>query len=297
MIKIENLTKSFGNSKVLDGLNMNVNKGSIYGLIGVNGAGKTTLIKHIVGFLKADSGSVTIEEAQVFDNTAIKEKLGFIPDELFFGYGYSLKEMAGLHSKIYRSWSYEIYSSMLEAFNLKENQKLFRFSKGMKKQAAFILALSSCPDYLLLDEPFDGLDPLVRKTIRHFLIEAVAERNMTILVSSHNLRELEGICDSIGILSDGKLIIERDLENLKSDIHKVQLAFAKGESHSYAGLDVLHKQTQGNVDLLIIKAEKKNLESKISAMNPVVFDILPLSLEEIFIYELGGKHHDIQKII
>jgi ABC-2 type transport system ATP-binding protein len=186
---------------------------------------------------------------------------------------------------------------MVKQFQLDEKRKLSKFSKGMQKQAAFVLTMSSMPDYLILDEPIDGLDPIIRKLVWKYIVEDVAEREMTVLVSSHNLREMEGICDSIGILSEGKMMIERDLDELKTDIHKIQVAFREPKEDAYAGLNVLHKESRGTVDLLIIRNRRELVDKVISQGNPVVFDMLPLSLEEIFIYELGGGDSEIKGII
>ncbi len=297
MIKVQNVDKTFDGFQALHNLDLNVKKGSIYGLVGTNGAGKTTLIKHVTGILKQDEGSIFIEDSPVYENLEIKQRMGYIPDDLYFFASYNLKESAGFYKSIYPRWSSERYAQMVKQFELDEKRKLSRFSKGMQKQAAFILTMSSMPDYLILDEPIDGLDPIIRKLVWKYVVEDVAEREMTVLVSSHNLREMEGICDSIGILNKGKMMIERDLDELKSDIHKIQVAFRDPKEDPYAGLNVLHRESRGTVDLLIIRNRKELVEKIISVSNPVVFDLLPLSLEEIFIYELGGGDSEIEGII
>lgn len=297
MIKVNNLDKSFDGFKALSDLNLNVKKGSIYGLVGTNGAGKTTLIKHVTGILRPDRGEILIEDLPVYENIPIKERMGFIPDDLYFFSTYNLKESAKFYRAIYPSWNQNRYDHMVKQFELNEKRKLSKFSKGMQKQAAFILTMSSMPDYLILDEPIDGLDPIIRKLVWKYIVEDVAEREMTVLVSSHNLRELEGICDSIGILSKGKMMIERDLDELKSDIHKIQVAFKTAVEDPYKDLNVLHKESRGTVDLLIIRNRKEVVEATINESHPVIFDMLPLSLEEIFIYELGGGDNEIESII
>lgn len=297
MITVINLDKSFDGFKALTNLNLNVKKGSIYGLVGTNGAGKTTLIKLLTGVLKPDQGEILIEGMKVYENISMKERMGYIPDDLYFFSTYNLKESARFYRSIYPNWNQERYEYMVQQFELNPSRKLSKFSKGMQKQAAFILIMSSMPDYLILDEPIDGLDPIVRKLVWKYIVEDVAEREMTVLVSSHNLRELEGICDSIGILSKGKMMIERDLDELKSDIHKIQVAFKEPSEDPYAGLNVLHKESRGTVDLLIIRNRKDVVESIINEQHPVIFDILPLTLEEIFIYELGGGDNEIESII
>lgn len=297
MIQVDGLYKSFDDFMALSGLNVHVDKGSIYGLIGVNGSGKTTLIKHLTGVLRPDQGSITMEGEEVYDNIKIKEKLGYIPDDLYFFNAYNMKEMSRFYGKIYPSWNQERYETMRREFDLSPTRKISKFSKGMQKQAAFILTMSAMPDYLILDEPIDGLDPIVRKIVWNYVVTDVAERQMTVLVSSHNLREMEGICDSIGILSEGRMIIERDLDVLKSDIHKVQVAFSEEYRGNYEGLNILHKEKRGSVELLIIHNAKSVVEEVIGNQNPAVFDVLPLSLEEIFIYEMGGKNSEIQSIL
>jgi ABC-2 type transport system ATP-binding protein len=299
MIRVTNVSKSFDSFMALSGLNLTVRKGSIYGLVGTNGSGKTTIIKHITGILRQDEGKITIDEQDVFDNTALKKRTGFIPDDLYFFATYNLNEMSRLYKGLYPNWNNERFKSMISLFALDDKRKLSKFSKGMQKQAAFILTMSAMPEYLILDEPIDGLDPIIRKLVWKYIIEDVADREMSVLVSSHNLKELEGICDSIGILSKGVMMVERDLDELKSDIHKVQIAFNESErpENPYAGLNVLHSEKRGSVDLLIIRNRKDVVESTVAVNHPVVFDMLPLSLEEIFIYELGGENNEISSII
>lgn len=297
MIKISELDKSFDGVPALIDLNLHIRKGSIYGLIGENGSGKTTLIKHLTGVLKPDSGNITINGEPIENNIKIKEHMGYIPDDLYFFSTYNLKESAKFYTSLYPNWNQERYQKMLSQFKLDEKRKLSKFSKGMQKQAAFLLTMSTMPDYLILDEPIDGLDPIIRKLVWKYIVEDVSERSMTVLISSHNLREMEGICDSIGILSKGRMKLERDLDELKTDIHKIQVAFKKPLEHPYQGLNVLYKESRGSVDLLIIQNRRDVVETIINEHNPVLFDLLPLSLEEIFIYELGGKDHEIQSIL
>ena len=217
MIEVEGLFKSFEDFEALSGLHLTVNKGSIYGLIGVNGSGKTTLIKHLAGIYMPNSGSIKMDGEDVFDNIAIKERLGIIPDDLYFYPGYSLKNEAKFYSKLYPNWNEDRYKELVSVFELPENKKLSKFSKGMQKQAAFILTMSTMPDYLILDEPVDGLDPIVRRRVWKYIVADVAERQMTVLVSSHNLRELEGLVDTVGIMYKGAVKFEHtDLDELES---------------------------------------------------------------------------------
>jgi len=297
MIRITGVDKSFDEFKALTDLDLNVKKGSIYGLVGVNGAGKTTIIKHLTGILKPDYGQILIDDEPVYENIKLKEKMGFIPDDLYFFSTYNLKEMSRFYKAIYPGWDQLRFDFMIKQFSLDPVRRLSKFSKGMQKQAAFILTMSSKPEYLILDEPIDGLDPIIRKLVWKYIVEDVAEREMTVLVSSHNLRELEGICDSIGIISKGAMLLERDLDELKADVHKIQIAYKVHPDNPYAGLNVLHKETRGTVDLLIVRNRKEVVEEIINESKPAIFDILPLSLEEIFIYELGGENNEITEII
>lgn len=216
MISAENITKSFDGFTALNNLSVHIEKGSIYGLVGVNGAGKTTLIKHITGIYKADTGVIEIDGQNVWDNVSVKERIGYIPDELYFFQNYTLAQAHSFYKNLYKKWNEDLYKKMIGDFGLKENGRIAKFSKGMQKQAAFALTLATMPDYLILDEPVDGLDPIMRKKVWSYVLSEVADREMTVLISSHNLRELEGICDSIGILSQGQLRFEGKLDDLKN---------------------------------------------------------------------------------
>lgn len=298
MIEVKNLYKSYNGYHVLSNLNLTVKKGSIYGLVGANGAGKTTLIKHITGVFKQDEGEVLINESSVFENEQVKASLGYIADDLFFFSMYSLKSTAKFYRKIYPNWNEDRYKSMLQIFKLDENRRISKFSKGMQKQAAFILTISCMPEVLILDEPIDGLDPLVRKKVWKIIVEDVAEREMCVLVSSHNLKELEGICDSIGILSKGRMVIERELDDLKSDISKIQAAYSEEvPKELQEQLNILHYEKRGSIHLFIVKGKRESIIQTMKNTNPLIMDVLPLTLEEIFIYELGGDGHEIEGII
>lgn len=297
MIFVENVTKRFDNFIALDHLNLHVKKGSIYGLVGTNGAGKTTIIKHITGILTADEGNIFIGGEKVYDNNNVKAKLGYIPDDLSYYASFTLKQLSRFFSAIYPDWNDERYKALISQFNLSEKRKLSRFSKGMQKQAVFSLVMATHPDTLILDEPIDGLDPIVRKIVWKTIVDDVAEREMTCLISSHNLRELENICDSIGILSHGKMFLERDLDELRSDIHKIQIAFSEKHENPFEDLNILHREQRGTIELLIIRDKSEKVEAVLNKSNPIIFDMLPLTLEEIFIYELGGDNCEVGNIL
>jgi ABC-2 type transport system ATP-binding protein len=298
MIKITALEKSYDDFHVLRNLSLHVDKSSIYGLVGVNGAGKTTVIKHLTGILKQDSGTVTIDGENVYDNESIKKRVGYIPDELYFLKHYTIKTYEKFYKALYKQWNHERFKELTTLFGLDINRKLSKFSKGMQKQAAFAFIMSAMPDVMILDEPIDGLDPMVRNVVLKKIVEDVSEREMTVLLSSHNLKEMEGICDSIGIMRQGEVVIERNLNELKSDIHKIQTAFpeqvAKGvEKYESAGLAILHYETRGSLETCVIRGNQELVESTIKAWSPLVFDLLPLTLQEIFVYEMEGEYNEI----
>jgi len=287
MVQIKNLTKHFDTHTALQGLNLNIKKGSIYGLVGINGSGKTTAIKHLAGIYRQDAGTVTIDGQPVYDNALLKAKVGFIPDELFFFAGYNLSMTRRFYKNMYKTWDDAHYTNLITQLQLDEKRRLNRFSKGMQKQAAFALTLATQPEVLLLDEPIDGLDPIVRKAVFQQLIQDVADRGMTVLISSHNLKEMDDICDAVGIIKEGKMVVERDLDDLKSDVHKVQVAFSQETEplQTCEGFTILHKESRGTVELLVIRGTDDMISAKIKEKSPLVYDHLPLTLEEIFIYE------------
>ena len=232
MIKLQNVTKRFGDYKALDDFSITVPKGSVYGLMGLNGAGKTTIIKHLAGYLVQDEGLVTIDDEEVLNNDTIKKRIALIPDDLFFFRGYSLKEMGKYHKHIYPNWKEERFQAMISDFGLNQKASLAKFSKGMKKQAAFCLAMAAMPDYLILDEPVDGLDPIVRHKLWHYIMEDVADREMTVLLSSHNAKEMEDVCNYIGIIAGGKMVFEGDLlELMPASIEEIFIEKLGGGSY------------------------------------------------------------------
>ncbi len=292
MLEIKNLTKTFGNFKALDDLNMTVPTGAVYGLVGPNGAGKSTVIRHITGVYRPEEGSVTLDGEKIYENTAAKARMASITDDLFFFNGATVEDMRKYYSGIYPKFDNELFKKVGEAFELPAKTPVRRFSKGMQKQAAFWLTISCRPDIMILDEPVDGLDPVMRRQVWSLMMSDVAQQGTTILVSSHNLRELEDICDHVGIMNRGRMLLERSLADMQGNTVKIQLVGQVPES-----LEVLHRTDSGRLTTLIVRASTKQALDVLSAANLVYFDVLPLSLEEIFIYELGGVDYEIKEII
>ncbi len=292
MLEIKNLTKTFGNFKALDSLNMTVPRGAVYGLVGPNGAGKSTAIRHITGVYRPDEGSVTLEGIPVYENTRVKSRMAAITDDLFFFNGANIEDMRKYYAGIYPKFDNELFKKVGEAFELPAKTPVRRFSKGMQKQAAFWLTISCRPDIMILDEPVDGLDPVMRRQVWSLMMSDVAQQGTTILVSSHNLRELEDICDHVGIMNRGQMLLERSLADMQGNTVKIQLVGQIPDS-----LEVLHRTDSGRLTTLIVRATTKKAIDVLSAANLVYYDVLPLSLEEIFIYELGGVDYEIKDII
>ena len=298
MIQVKNLSKSFDGFKALDGLNINVEKGSVYGLVGPNGAGKTTVIKHIDGVYKQDGGEVLINGEAVYENTEIKQKMAVISDDLFFYPTYTIADTAKFYAGIYKNWNRARFESLKKIFKIDTKRRARRLSKGMQKQVAFWLALCTMPEVMILDEPVDGLDPVMRRNVWKLMLQDVAERGTTVLVSSHNLRELEDVCDHVGIMHKGKLVLEKSLDDVKGNVHKVQVAFEDGLPNILKdSLDILHTEQFGSVSLLIVRGNAEDIIKNIKYAKPLICDVLPLTLEEVFIYELGGMGYEFENII
>ena len=296
MIEVRDLYKSFDGFQALKGLNINVPKGAVYGLVGPNGAGKSTVIRHLAGIYRQDSGEVLIEGQPVFENVELKERIAYIPDDIFYYSQANIRDMMHFYRSIYKNFSMECFEKLGQVFSIDPKTPMRKLSKGMQKQVGFWLSLSCCPDYIILDEPVDGLDPVMRRQVWSLLLADVAERGVTVLVSSHNLRELEDVCDHVGIMDHGKLLLERSLSQLQDNIVKVQLALPEGKELP-ADLELVHESRTGRLRQLIIRGKEEELSAKLMAADPLFMDLLPLSLEEIFIYELGGAEHEIKDII
>lgn len=299
MIKVNNLVKTFDGFRALDGLTMTVEPGSIYGLVGPNGAGKSTVLRHIAGVYRPDSGTVLVDGQPVYENPAVKQGIAVIPDELYYFNSASTRDMMKFYRGIYPQFDDKRYHALREAFpEVDDRTPIRRLSKGMQKQSAFWLALCCAPKLLVLDEPVDGLDPVMRRQVWSLLMGDVAQRGTTVLISSHNLRELEDVCDHVGILSHGKVLLERSLTDLQDNIVKLQIAFAQAEPPAFPkDLHILHTAQVGRVFTLILRGSPGDIKARMAPLNPILMEALPLSLEEIFIYELGGEDYAVRDIV
>jgi len=299
MIKINNVVKTFDGFRALDGLTMQVEQGSIYGLVGPNGAGKSTILRHITGVYRPDSGDILVDGQPVYENPAVKKRIFSIPDELYYFTSATTRDMMKFYRGIYPNFSMERYEALKDAFAaVDEKHPIRRLSKGMQKQSAFWLALCCQPDLLVLDEPVDGLDPVMRRQVWSLLMGDVAQRGTTVLVSSHNLRELEDVCDHVGILSKGKVLLQRSLTDLQDNVVKMQVVFDAPELPELPGeLELLYASRVGRVHTLIIRGNAAQVKSQLATCHPILMDALPLTLEEIFIYELGGEDYEVRDIV
>jgi ABC-2 type transport system ATP-binding protein len=298
MIQVNNVTKKFGDFAALDGLNMHVERGAIYGLVGPNGAGKSTIIRHLCGVYKQDAGEITIDGKPVYENTELKKIFTVIPDDIFYFTQANTMDMMKFYKDMYPKFDEVLFKKIMNCFPAINPKKMVRtLSKGMQKQVAFMLSIAARPELMILDEPVDGLDPVMRRQIWSLIMSDVSENGLTVLVSSHNLRELEDVCDHVGIMNNGKILIERSLDELQTSITKIQIAFDGDMPALPPEIEVLKKITNGRVHTLIVKGEPRAAERAIGALNPLLMDVLPLTLEEIFIYELGGENYAVKDII
>ena len=298
MIEVKNVVKTFDGFRALDGLTMTVPRGAVYGLVGPNGAGKSTIIRHLAGIYRQDSGDVLVDGQPVYENPAVKSRMAVIGDDWYYFPQAGIREMAKFYAGIYPQFSWERYEKLKEVFPLDEKLMLRRMSKGMQKQAAFWLTVCCMPEYLILDEPVDGLDPVMRRQVWSLLLGDVAERGTTVLVSSHNLRELEDVCDHVGILNRGKVLLERSLSDLQDNTVKLQVAYQGiTEPVLPAELNILHRSHVGRVYTYIIRGSSQDILRRMQITEPVLLESIPLTLEEIFIYELGGVDYAAKDIL
>ena len=292
MLEMNNVTKTFGSFKALDGLNLHVPKGAVYGLVGPNGAGKSTAIRCMLGVYRPDQGTVRVEGLPVFENPGVKQRIGSIPDEVLYFPSATLEEMRRFYRGIYPKFDEALFDRLREVFQLPGKTPIRRLSKGQQKQAAFHLTVCTHPELLILDEPVDGLDPVMRRQVMGLILSDVAEHGTTVLISSHNLRELEDVCDHVGILNKGKMLMEKSLADMQGNTCKLQLVGQLPE-----GLEVLHESSSGRLKTLIVRGQAWEVSARVAAAKPAYFDVLPLSLEEIFIYELGGDDYAVKELV
>ena len=297
MIEVRDAVKKFDGFAALDGANLLVPQGSVYGLVGPNGAGKSTLIRHLTGIYRQDGGTVRVDGQPVWENAALKARIAAIPDDWYYFNQASIRDMMRSYKGFYPNFSMERHEKLKEVFNIDEKRAIRRLSKGMQKQVAFWLALSCMPDYLILDEPVDGLDPVMRRQVWSLVMGDVAQRGTTVLVSSHNLRELEDVCDHVGILDHGKVLLERSLAQLQDNMVKLQVVFQDGVTEVPPELPVLHASKVGRIHTLIMRMNAEEATARLSTYNPMLVDAVPLTLEEIFIYELGGADYAVKNIV
>ncbi len=298
MLEIKNVTKRFGDKTALEKLSFTVPDGSVFGLIGSNGSGKSTLLRIISGVFKPDGGSVEIDGESTFENPAVKEKCFFISDYPYFYNSSTLDSLVKLYRDLYSTWNEEKYRRLCSLFPINPKDRIVNMSKGMQRQAALMIALSVCPKYILLDEIFDGLDPVVRQLIKKLIMELVAENSTTVMIASHNLRELEDVCDHVGLIHKGGVVMEKELDEAKLGIHRVQAVFENelGEG-VFNDLDIVNIKKQGKLMMFTVRGDGQTIEDTIRAQNPVYMEMLPLTLEEVFISEMEAVGYDINNIL
>lgn len=298
MIRVNNVVKTFEDFRALDGVNLHVRDGAIYGLVGPNGAGKSTIIRHITGIYKPDAGNIEIAGMPVYENPQAKARFAYIPDDLFYFQQADVMEMKRFYKGIYKTFDEDLFFRIRDAFsNIDPKMTIRRMSKGMQKQAAFWLAISCRPELMILDEPVDGLDPVMRRQIWSIIMSDVAEHGTTVLVSSHNLRELEDVCDHVGIMNQGKVLLERSLSELQDTTVKLQVVYPGEEPRLPAELNILHHSAVGRVHTYILRGDRESILNRMQITAPLLLEAIPLTLEEIFIYELGGADYAVRDIV
>lgn len=297
MIEIKNVTKVFGDKKALDGISFNIETGSIFGLVGSNGAGKSTLLRILSGVFDVEGGEALIDGEKSFENTAVKQNLAFVSDFPYFVSGATLKKLANEYSKIYPSWNKDTYDELLNAFPIDPNQRTSTMSKGMQRQVAIILALSHNPKYVFMDEVFDGLDPVVRELVKRVIIKFVEQNNTTVVIASHNLRELEGFCDHIGLVHNGEIVMQHDIDSDSIGLYRFQFVMSDDDYNEIKGqLAITKEKRQGAVIEITVSGNRDEIEAIVNSKNPSFCEILPLTLEELFISKIEVSGYDLNKI-
>ena len=298
MIEIKGVSKRYDKEDVLQNLNCTIKENCIYGLVGANGSGKSTLLRLINGILIPDKGSIKIGKEKTFDNEKIKQNMVFIPDDLYFYPSYTLLDMAKFYQAMYKKFDMEYLKKLANHLHLATNQKLSSFSKGMKRQCALILALSTRSKYMFFDETFDGIDPVIRNFFKKAMAKQMEEDKTTIIMTSHNLRELEDICDNLGLLYNGGILFESDIDSIKTNMFKVQISLKENfDKEDFKDLEVLSFKKVGSIATLSIKDEKQESRDILEKMNPIILDYLPLTLEEVFIYEMEALGYAFEELL
>lgn len=295
MLRLNGLYKKYDDFEAIKNVSLHIPKGVVYGLIGSNGAGKTTLLKTVIGIYEKDRGNVTLNEKEIYENAEAKKKIFFIADNPYFYPGYTVKDMAKFYKSVYETWDDNKYERLRDIFKIDENKKVRNMSKGMQKQVAIWLGLSTNTDVLILDEPLDGLDAVIRQRVKKLIFQEVIDRELTVLISSHNLRELEDFCDYVAILHNGEVILEREVEKLKSSIFKVEVAFNDGMPEELMDrIKPIKSVQKGRIWVLVVEGERSEIEKIIQSYNPVLFDVVSLTLEEIFMHEMEGIGYEYE---
>lgn len=298
MIKIKGVTKYYDTFKSLDNVTAWISDGSIFGIVGSNGSGKSTLLRVMCGIFRADGGEVLYDDENVYENVKVKDKIVYLSDDQFFLPGSTLRDMAKLYSAVYSSFSWDTYNKLVDLFGLPKNRKISTFSKGMQKQSAILLGLSAKPKYLLCDETFDGLDPVMRQLVKRILADEVAESGLTPIIASHNLRELEDICDHIGLLHKGGILFESEIDALKENIHTVQAVFSHDiTTDEIAKMGTVSIKQRGSMVTAVVRGTREEVAAKVEALKPDFYEIIPLTLEEIFISEMEERGYDYTKVV
>lgn len=298
MIKASEICKSFDGIKALDNVSAEIKNGSVFGLIGSNGAGKSTFLRVLSGILKPDSGTITIDEQPVYENVGTKKKFFYISDDQYFFSNITPSGLKNYYSCVYENFDRDKFNTLVKNFELDQGRKINTFSKGMKKQLSIICAICAKTDYIFCDETFDGLDPVARQAVKGLFVSEIADRNLTPIIASHNLRELEDICDHVGLLHRGDIIFSKDLDEIKLGIHKIQCIFNEEMSkESFDGMEVISFSRRGSLYTLTVRGSEQEILGKAQEKNPVFFEILPLSLEEIFVSETEAFGYDIKKLV
>lgn len=298
MLKADNLTKRFQGVTAVDHIHAEIQDGTVFGLIGTNGAGKSTFLRMAAGILKPDEGTITLDGEAVFEDIRVKARCFYIPDEPYFLGNGTADDMKTFYQGIYPNFDTDRFGRLLKSFELDGRRKIQTFSKGMKKQLAVLLGICAGTDYLFCDETFDGLDPVMRQTVKSLFANDIEERHLTPVIASHNLRELEDICDHVGLLHRGGMLLSKDLDDMKMNIHKIQCVLPAGlDRTNLQDLDIMTTEQRGSLLTLTVRGQKEEIQARMQSYHPVFFEMIPLSLEEIFISETEVAGYDIKKLI